>query len=370
VKKGAAVYAVNPAHFNFNYPLAGESVAAPHALVAELLVLAKAASENGATVPESIASALGGVETTDAHRAAFKALGDNAVVILGHAAVTHPEASWLRAIARFIAQAAGASFNELPVGANAIGLASVGVLPTAGGLDARAMLAQARKGYVLYNVEPPHDFADGTMALQAMHSAQTVVAFAAYASDALKDSADVILPIGLTPEIDATLVNVEGTAQTVLPGAKAPGDARPGWKVLRALGGQMGLPGFEFDDMAGLRAGYAERSVETRAALAPRASGVSFSRLATTPIYRVDAVVRRAGALASHPLNRAAAIRINAADAGKLGLADGANARIGDAVLPVAIDASVPDGAAWIEAAHSETAMLPPYGAAITVSKA
>ncbi|MET0935884.1 MAG: NADH-quinone oxidoreductase subunit NuoG [Luteibacter sp.] len=370
VKKGAKVYAVNPAHFNFNYPLAGESVAAPHALVAELLVLARAASENGATVPESIASALDGVETTDAHRAAFKALGDSAVVIFGHAAVTHPEASWLRAIARFIAQAAGASFNELPVGANAIGLASVGVLPSAGGLDARGMLAQARKGYVLYNVEPPHDFADGTLALQAMHSAQTVVAFAAFASDALKDSADVILPIGLTPEIDATLVNVEGMAQTVLPGAKAPGDARPGWKVLRALGGLMGLSGFEFDDMAGLRDGLTQRGGEARTGLAQRAPGVTFSRLATTPIYRVDAVVRRAGALASHPLNRPAAIRINADDAGKLGLAEGGNARIGDAVLPVAIDASVPSGAAWIESAHSETAMLPPYGAAITVSKA
>jgi NADH-quinone oxidoreductase subunit G len=370
VKKGARIYAVNPAHFKFNYPLAGESVAAPHALVNELLILAKAAGESGASVPEAIASALNGVETTDAHRDAFKALSDNAVVILGLAAATHPEASWLRAIARFIAQAAGAAYNEIPVGANAIGLASVGVLPTAGGLDARAMLAQPRKGYVLYNVEPPHDFADGALAQQAMHSAQTVVAFAAYASDALKDSADVILPIALTPEIDATLVNVEGNAQAVLAGAKAPGDARPGWKVLRALGGMLGLPGFEFDDLAGLRDGVTERASEVRTQLATRNSGVTFSRLATTPIYRGDAVLRRAAALSAHPLNRPAAIRVNADDAGKLGLAEGGNARIGDAVLPVAIDAAVPTGAAWIEAAHSETAMLPPYGAAITLSKA
>ncbi|UPG84459.1 NADH-quinone oxidoreductase subunit NuoG [Luteibacter aegosomatis] len=371
VKKGAKVYAVNPAHFNFNYALAGEAVAAPHAFVDELLVLAKAAAENGATVPASIAAAVDGAQATDAHRDAVKSLSsDGAVVILGHAAVTHPEASWLRAIARFIAQATGAAFNELPVGANAIGLASVGVLPTAGGLDARAMLAQPRKGYVLYNVEPPHDFADGALAQQAMHSAQTVVAFAAYASDALKDSADVILPIALTPEIDGTLVNVEGTAQAVAAGAKAPGDARPGWKVLRALGGMLGVAGFEFDDLAGLRDGMTERATEARSQLATRISGVSFSRLATTPIYRVDAVLRRAGALNSHPLNRPAAIRINADDAGKLGLAEGGNARVGDAVLPVAIDASVPAGAAWIEAALPETAMLPPYGAAITLSKA
>ncbi|WP_036142437.1 NADH-quinone oxidoreductase subunit NuoG [Luteibacter sp. 9135] len=370
VKKGAKVYAVNPAHFNFNYPLAGESVAAPHALVNELLVLAKAASEHGATVPDALVSALNGVETTDAHRDAFKALGDQAIVIFGHAAVTHPEASWLRAIARFIAQAAGAAFNEIPVGANALGLSSVGVLPGAGGLDARGMLAQARKGYILYNVEPPHDFADGALAQQAMHSAQTVVAFAAYASDALKDSADVILPIGLTPEIDATLVNVEGTAQVVVAGAKAPGEARPGWKVLRALGGLLNVPGFEFEDLAGLRDGLTERTTDARQVLAPRASGVTLSRLVTTPIYRGDAVLRRAGALNAHPLNRPAAIRIGADEAGRLGLADGANARIGDSVLPVVFDEAVPAGAVWIEAAHSETAMLPPYGAAITVSKA
>jgi NADH-quinone oxidoreductase subunit G len=370
-KKGAMVFAVNPAHFNFNYPLAGEAVAAPHELVAELLQFAKVAAESGAAVPESIASVVNAATTTDEHRAAYKAFAvEGAVVIFGHAAANHPEASWLRAIARFIAQAAGAAYNEIPTGANAIGLSGVGVLPTAGGLDARAMLAQPRKGYVLYNVEPPHDFADGALAQQAMHSAQTVVAFAAYASDALKDSADVILPIALTPELEGTLVNAEGTAQTVLAGAKAPGEAREGWKVLRALGGMLGVSGFEFDDLAGLRDGMLERPTDVRPVLAQRASGVSFSRLATVPIYRGDAVLRRAGALNAHPLNRPAAIRINADDAGTLGLADGGSARVGDSVLPVVVDASVPKGAAWIEAALSETAMLPPYGAAITLSKA
>src|SRR5580698_9393756 len=43
VKKGAKVYTVNPAHFDFNYKLAGEAVVAPQALVDALLALAKAA---------------------------------------------------------------------------------------------------------------------------------------------------------------------------------------------------------------------------------------------------------------------------------------------------------------------------------------
>jgi NADH-quinone oxidoreductase subunit G len=38
--------------------------------------------------------------------------------------------------------------------------------------------------------------------------------------------------------------------------------------------------------------------------------------------------------------------------------------------LPLVIDKSVPDGTAWIEAAQDLTATLPPYGAAINLSKA
>jgi len=291
------------------------------------------------------------------------------VVILGEAAATHPQASWLRAIARFIASATGAGYNELPVGANALGLSQLGVVPGAGGLDAQSMLAQPRKAYVLYGAEPPHDFADGALALKALGGAN-VVAFSAFASPALREVADVILPIALLPEMDGTLVNVDGLEQGVQAGAKAPGEARPGWKVLRALGGSMQLAGFEFDDLAGLRDGIAARAVTARDALAERKPVAGLTRLATWPIYRSDAVLRRATALNAHPLNRAPAVRLNADEAQRQGLTDGTQVRVADATLPVVVDRSVPDGAVWIEAAQDITATLPPYGAAITLSKA
>jgi len=81
-------------------------------------------------------------------------------------------------------------------------------------------------------------------------------------------------------------------------------------------------------------------------------------------------VLRRATALNAHPLNRAPAIRLNEAEAGRQGLTAGAQARIGEVQLPVLVDAAVPDGAVWIEAAQDLTATLPPHGAAITLSKA
>jgi NADH-quinone oxidoreductase subunit G len=149
---------------------------------------------------------------------------------------------------------------------------------------------------------------------------------------------------------------------------------RAGWKVLRALGGTLRLPGFEFDDLAGLREGIAERaSVPSQTGLRPlpgAAEEGTLARFATWPIYRTDAVLRRAAALNAHPLNRAPAVRLNPNEAMRHGFTEGAPARIGDARLPVAIDSSVPDGAVWIEATHDLTATLPPYGAAITLSKA
>jgi NADH-quinone oxidoreductase subunit G len=370
-KKGAKVYLVNPAQFAFNYPLAGQAIVAPHAMVDALLAVAKAAVGAGASAPAALADAIGGVQDDDGDKEVIDALkSGSAVIILGEAAVTHPQASWLRAIARFIAEATGAGYNELPVGANAVGLAKLGVLPGNGGLDAQAMLAQARKSYVLYGVEPPHDFADGAAALKALRAAEQVVAFSAYASPALREVADVILPMALLPEIDATLVNVDGLAQNVAAGAKAPGQTRAGWKVLRALGGSLQLAGFEFDDLAGLRDGIAERPAIASAALAKRQDASGLVRLATLPIYRTDAVLRRATALQAHPLNRTAAVRVNADEAMRLGLAGGEQVRVADATLLLAIDQAVPDGAAWIEAGHDVTATLPPYGAAITLSKA
>jgi NADH-quinone oxidoreductase subunit G len=371
VKKGARVYAVNPAHFDFNYRLAGEAIAAPQELVGALLALAGAAVAAGAVAPAALAESIGAAQSDQGDHDAIAALkSGEAVVILGEAAVTHPQASWLRAIARFIAEATGAGYDELPVGANAVGLARLGVVPGNGGLDAQAMLAQPRKSYLLYGVEPPHDFADGAAALKALRAADQVVAFSAYASAALREVADVILPIALLPEIDATLVNVDGLAQGVAAGARAPGQARPGWKVLRALAGALQLAGFEFDDLAGLRDGIVERAVSPRDGLASRPAAAGLTRIATWPIYRGDAVLRRATALNAHPLNRAAAVRLNAQEAARLGLADDEQVRIGETLLPLRIDVAVPDGAAWIEAAQDLTATLPPYGATITLSKA
>jgi NADH-quinone oxidoreductase subunit G len=101
----------------------------------------------------------------------------------------------------------------------------------------------------------------------------------------------------------------------------------------------------------------------------PAGSAGGLVRLATVPIYRVDAVVRRSQPLQAHPLNRVPALRLNPEDADALQLRDGEQARVNGTALPVARDASVPRGCAWIEAAHEATAILPPYGSTLDINK-
>ncbi|KQN98401.1 MULTISPECIES: NADH-quinone oxidoreductase subunit NuoG [Stenotrophomonas] len=334
-QKGAQIFAVNPVDFDFAFALAGKQIVAPSTFV----------------------QALGDAGLREAVKA-----GGNAVVIVGAIAENHPQAAAIRAAARDFAAATGAKLCRIPQGANAIGLSRAGVLPA--GKDVAAMLAQPRKAYVLYGIEPGLDFADGAAARKALAGAK-VVAFSQFACASTRDVADVILPIGALPEIDATLTNLDGRDQQARAGGKLPGEAREGWRVLRALGGDLQLAGFGFTDLAGLRAGLQPVQVSVAASAQPQLAGEGLEVASTPAIYRTDAVVRRAEALQAHPLNNAPRIVLNADDAARLQLVEGQMAKVGTdagkATLPVVVDARVAAGTVWIESGHGATA---PLGAA------
>ncbi|HET7359076.1 MAG TPA: molybdopterin-dependent oxidoreductase, partial [Rhodanobacteraceae bacterium] len=330
--KGAKVHVVNPVDFDQTFELAGRHIVAP----------------------SKIADALGGADLRNT-------VGDAkaAVVIVGALAENGIHASAIRAAAHDFAQATGAALCRIPQGANAVGLGDHGVLPRS--RDAQAMLAQPRSAYVLYGIEPGLDFADTATAMKALNGAQ-VVAFSQYACESTRAVADVILPIGLLPEVDATLTNLDGREQVATPAGKLPGQARPGWRVLRALGGMLEAPGFEFTDLAGLRAGIAKREVAVAAGNAPAGTTDGLELAVSAAIYRGDAVLRRAAALQSHPLNKAPYAMLNPADAQTLGLADGDTGKFGaaagTAMLPVTVSEQVAPGTVWVESGHGATAPL------------
>ena len=329
LRKGVAakVAFVNTAALEVRHPLAAQVVAPAASLVATLGSLLKAAAEAvGQPVPAHCAALVAGANPNETDRAAVAALlaGERRAVWLGAQALRHSAYADLRAAAAALAALTGATLGYVPEGANAAGAALVGFLPhrEAGlralprpGLDARGMLQARLKSYVLFGGVEPADYLDGEMG--AVGAADFVVAVTPYASQAMLDAADVILPIGTFAETSGTYVNLNGTWQSFGGVATPIGEARPGWKVLRVLGNLLGLPGFDYTtseevrDEARKAAGTEAGNVQV-AAYAGTYAPVAGEGGATVavPMYAVDAVVRRAMALQHTPeaLRGAAAV--------------------------------------------------------------
>jgi NADH-quinone oxidoreductase subunit G len=331
-KAGAKVHVVNPVDFDFTFDAGSRRIVAPSQIAA---ALSEPALRDAAAAGTRVALVLGAIAENGAH------------------------AAQIRAAARAFCDATGARLCRIPQGANAVGLARNGVLPTS--RDAHAMLADPRSAYVLYGIEPGLDFADTASAMRALGDAQ-VVAFSHYACASTRAVADVILPIGLLPEIDASLTNLDGVSQEARAGGKLPGLARPGWRVLRALGGDLDPASFAFTDFAGLRSAMAPRAVTPARGPAPQPGEQGTEVAMTTAIYRSDATVRRAAGLQAHPLNLAPRAAMHPETAAGLGLSDGSTAKIttraGTATLPVELNSKVAPGTVWVESGHGATAPI------------
>ena len=331
-RRGAKVHVVGPVDFEFAFDIASKTIVAP----------------------SQVAAALASADLAEAVRGASRI-----AVIVGAVAENGPHAAAIRAAAGEFARGVGAALCRIPQGANALGLARHGVLPAS--RDARAMLAEPRGAYVIYGIEPGLDFADQAAAMRALSGAQ-VVAFSHFACRSTRSVADVILPIATLFESDATLTNLEGIDQRASAAGRLPGEARQGWKVLRALGGALELAGFDFTDLAGLRAGLSVSARDAALGSAPEVSGNGLELAVSQAIYRVDSLTRRAQALQAHPLTVGPRLSLHPDDAGAAGLAQGAMAKVrnaaGTATLQVNVSDQVARGCAWIESGYGATAAL------------
>ncbi len=389
-RRGARVLFVNPRRYEFNFPVAQQIIAAPHAQVQELAGIARAlCAKLHKPVPQGLDELLGQAEPNVAQAALADQLGrgGRVSVLLGSLASLSPHYAALRVLAALIGELCAANVGTLSDGANAAGAWLAGAVPHRGaaavscvqsGLDAQAMLAQPRRAYLLLGVEPEADCHDPALARAALAPA-FVVALTAYASAETKALTDVMLPMATFAETAGTFVNVEGRWQG-FQGCTAPsGEARPGWKLLRVLGNLLEQPGFEYvsaeqvrDELLALCAALPpdSRRLAWQAPQRPVAP-TGLMRCADLPPYAVDAITRRAGALQQTQAARVVPLSINSAQAQQLGLAAGASVAVAQgsaqAHLPVAIDEGVPDGCVWIPTGIAAAADLGPAYGAVTL---
>ncbi len=386
---GAQVHFINPRGIELNHA-AGQTVVGPAGLVDALAAVAKAAGVKGqGAVAELVKSA----KADDGSKAIAAALkqADAGAVILGAMAQGHPDYALLAALASALAEATGSTLAVVPTASNSLGAQLAGAVPMlqAGGeaalesgLDALKMLKMPRKGYLLMGVEPGLDFWDGALSMDALQSADILVALTAYRSPQLDACADVLLPMGGFAETAGTYVNAEGVWQTSR-GAVAPqGEARPGWKILRVLGNLLDLGGFDYTDAGEILAELQALSPAELPANRFSLPAVATRQLAAgglqrggdTPLYAADPLVRRAQALQQTRDAGTPAIRLHPAEAQRLGLAPNGEALVKQngyqASLPLQLDDSLPEGCAWISTGLAETAGLgQPFGE-VTLEKA
>ncbi|HHM06162.1 MAG TPA: NADH-quinone oxidoreductase subunit G [Gammaproteobacteria bacterium] len=393
--RGGALMVINSMDYEFRFPLAEKIIADPIAMERALAGVARALVDDGAAdAPRALTECLAAAPVSDTHKAMAERLqrGDRSAVFLGASALAHPAASVLRTLAAFIASRTHSSLGLFTPGANSAGAWLAGAIPHRGpaaqplsepGLDARAMLAQGLRAYLLLNIEPELDCADPAEAMKALSAAQSVVVLTPFVTDAMRDYADVILPVGTFAETAGTFVSAEGRWQFFTGTSTGPGEARPAWKVLRVLGNVLGLDGFDYTSVEEVRAALPEtgKSQDLVPALLADTAPAALSplseqlwRLADVPPYAVDNVVRRAGALQATADAVPAAVYLNEVTAKNLGVAQGdsVEAKQGEAAvtLPVVVDARVAAGCVWIPAGLRESAGLAAHASAIEISKA
>ncbi|MEO7774664.1 MAG: NADH-quinone oxidoreductase subunit NuoG, partial [Steroidobacteraceae bacterium] len=252
--RGAKIGFVNPASFDYLFPIASYIETAPAQQLGELAAILAAAID-GADVAPATRTLAKDARPGDAHRAIAAALksGTRRAIWLGALALRHPDYSGLLARASALAQATGARLGVLAEGANAAGAWLAGAVPDGVGRNARQMFETGLPGYLLLNLEPWADSVYGSAALKSLRGAKSVVAITPYASEQLKEIATVLLPMGSFAETSGTYVNLEGIWQSFAGAAQPVGESRPGWKVLRVLANHLDLNGFEYQSSEEVR---------------------------------------------------------------------------------------------------------------------
>ncbi|HEX4583230.1 MAG TPA: NADH-quinone oxidoreductase subunit NuoG [Burkholderiaceae bacterium] len=360
-------------------PVAHRAITAPSGWTGQLARIASAVAQNkGFAAPSDAAP-------DEVARGIADSLcsGANAAVLLGNAALQHPEAAAIGAWAQWIAEATGARLGVPGEAANSVGGYLAAARPLRGGLNARTMLEQPRPLQMLWNCEPEYDTADPALAARALAAAECVISFTAFRNGAL-EYAHALLPIAPFTETSGTFVNAEGRVQSFNGATHPHGEARPGWKVLRVLGNLLGLAGFDYESPEEVRdaalpavpsawlsneLGVGPPVLSTRAP-----GGADAERIADVPIYWTDSLVRRASSLQKTADARAPRAIANRATLTRFGLAPGDRAwvRQGAAValLECGLDPRLPDGVVRVPAGHPSTSALGPMFGPVRLERA
>jgi len=256
--RGASVMTLDTHQRPFNYATGTRKLIKPSEFVAAMATLLRnlAQAKNvdvAAPLDKIVAS--NAVDDADITTIAERLQSaESSVVLFGAAVEQHPMRSVLVQLGDMAAQLGGAACGFLASGANSAGACLAGAVPHRGpvgrvlenpGLSVVQIASQPRDVVLLLGVDPALDCAAGAEMKRALAVSKCVVAINGYHNPTLEEVADVMLPMALFAENEGSYVNLNGIWQAFSAAVKPQGEARPAWKILRVIGHQLELPGFD-----------------------------------------------------------------------------------------------------------------------------
>ncbi len=381
-QRGAAISVVNPLQWDFVFGLRQSVVVAPQFMLAELAGIAQAVGKiKNTEIPARWSALVNEKEATPAQTGLAELLinVERSVLMLGQFAMAHHQAAALRELAAWVAQSTGSALNLLPHGSNSQGAWLAGAVPhrgpggsrIGGGDDYSGFRHESGQRWLLWDIEPEYDCDHPAAVMQALRSAHGIVAASTFVSDGLREVADVLLPYAPLVESEGSTINLNGDTYHFAAAGRISGEARPGWKILRQLGGQLQLDGFSQVSLAGLQD---EMNSQINSVSAPTnngdpefvpamsASSGTLFRIGEVPMFSVDALCRRSDPLQATDHADSQFVGLNPKDAHRLGLIHRGRARVrqGEHFIETEVRVSdkVPAGAAWLRSATCQTREL------------
>ncbi len=363
---GAGIAAFNSRDYDFHFRLTHAVVDTPVNWVKALASLAKSVSEQTGIVPTGALGAWILEQTTDEdlnHLAKKLIADDKSLFIIGQVANRHPQANLIKNLVKWLSDITGAEVYTMADGANAVGATLAGLENASD--NARQLVENPAKAYVLYQTEWLDHSAPEKL-LKALQQAEFNVAITAFADERLREVMDVLLPIGLMCEVSGSAHNNWGDVQSFRAAGNLPGEAKPGWRVLRVLANLLELPGFDYQDIE--EVSQAAGQLTAPLAVLPAQASLKeplvseFCLDMQAGIYDIDMLTRRSTPL-QQTVHASAPVAVLApAEAEKLGLVNGEEVILsqGDAKarLYVLIEPGQRSGQVSVAAGLPETAAL------------
>jgi len=398
VNNGAELSIVSPLNNNPLMDVAHKVIVRPNDMVNVLGQILKAMSKIqrlSLCLPPSLENLLSNIKVRDNTQAMAESLAGlggevdliapKVGIFLGNMALSDPRFTEMYSMAEAIGGICGAKGGILPAAANSTGMHLIGVMPSALGMHARAMLEVPRKAYLLLNIEPELDCQHAALAKAAMEQAECVVALTAYKSEAL-ENADVLLPIAPFTETSGTFMSMEGRVQSFQAVTRPLGECRPAWKVLRVLANTLGLKGFDYDSSEQVKdaifggekpSAVVHRSLNNNlkelVEIQVNIKDKGLQRIGEVPQYESDPIVRRSVPLQKTKYNTKPMARMCAAQIAALDLVEGDTVLVkqdkGSATLVVRLDNHVAMGCVRVTASHEDSVGLGDLMGDITIEK-